>query len=191
MSVCGRVEGMPISGRFTYRTLALIAAVMLAAVLAEAGVLAAGPVRAERRSAPATQYVKATPACSAANRAAIRCFAMALEHVARGTPGARALRVRPTSAYIGPAGGYTPAAFAKAYGINTGRSTNLTVGIVDAFSNPNVRADLAAFDAHYRLPVETGSSFKVLNQDGHASPLPPPNSGWGLEIDLDVQAVRA
>jgi subtilase family serine protease len=115
---------------------------------------------------------------------------MTLESVTRGTPGARAVRTRPASRYVGPAGGYTPAAIAKAYGINANLSTNLTVGIVDAYANPDVKADLAAFDAYYGLPAETSSSFRVLNQNGHTSPLPGNGSGWDLEIDLDVQAVR-
>jgi hypothetical protein len=91
----------------------------------------------------------------------------------------------------GPAGGYTPAQLAKAYGLKTGAKTTQTVGIVDAFDDPTVRSDLNTFDSNYGFPAETGRSFKVLNQNGNASPLPTPDTGWAGEITLDVQAVRA
>ena len=92
---------------------------------------------------------------------------------------------------FGPAGGYTPKQLAAAYGINPGGKTKQTVAIVDAFGNPSVRADLNTFDQHYGLPKETAKSFKVINQDGLASPLPTPDEGWAGEITLDVQSVRA
>ncbi len=92
---------------------------------------------------------------------------------------------------FGPAGGYTPRQLAAAYGINPNAKTKQTVAIVDAFDNPSVRADLNAFDHHYGLPKETSKSFKVINQEGHSSPLPPSDEGWAGEITLDVQSVRA
>jgi hypothetical protein len=92
---------------------------------------------------------------------------------------------------FGPAGGYTPTQLAKAYGINPKARTTQTVAIVDAFDNPSVRADLNAFDSQYGIPHETATSFRVLNQDGHATPLPAPDEGWAGEITLDVQSVRA
>jgi Subtilase family len=92
---------------------------------------------------------------------------------------------------FGPAGGYTPKQLAAAYGINPNSKTKQTVAIVDAFDNPSVRSDLNFFDKHYGLPKETQKSFKVVNQQGHASPLPTPDEGWAGEITLDVQSVRA
>jgi hypothetical protein len=90
----------------------------------------------------------------------------------------------------GPAGGYSPAELAKAYGVNSDTSTTQTVAIVDAYDDPTVRSDLNTFDDQYGLPHETASTFQVVNQDGLASPLPAPNAGWAGEITLDVQAVR-
>ena len=91
----------------------------------------------------------------------------------------------------GPAGGYTPAQLAKAYGLNANATTSQTVAIVDAFDDPTVKTDLNTFDSRYGLPHETGTSFRVVNQVGNASPLPASNPGWAGEITLDVQAVRA
>jgi subtilase family serine protease len=92
---------------------------------------------------------------------------------------------------FGPAGGYSPAQLAKAYGINPNGKSKKTVAIVDAFANPSVRSDLNVFDKQYGLHKETKKSFKVINQHGHASPLPAPDEGWAGEITLDVQSVRA
>jgi hypothetical protein len=98
-------------------------------------------------------------------------------------------RVRPSLA-DGPAGGYSPAELAKAYGLNVGAATTQTVAIVDAFDDPTVLADLNTFDANYGISAETSTSFKVVNQSGATSPLPTPDAGWAGEITLDVQAVR-
>ncbi|HEX7740008.1 MAG TPA: S8 family serine peptidase, partial [Marmoricola sp.] len=107
-------------------------------------------------------------------------------------------RARPSSVKKladGPAGGYTPAQLAKAYGINPAAATTQTVAIVDAYSDPTVRADLNTFDKKYGIPTETSTSFKAVGQTGGAVPAPPasgtPNAGWADEITLDVQAVRA
>src|SRR5256885_15715046 len=78
---------------------------------------------------------------------------------------ARPAITRPPLAF-GPAGGYTPAQLAKAYGLNAGAATSQTVAIVDAFDDPSVRADLNAFDHHYGLPTETSTSLKVVSQTG-------------------------
>jgi subtilase family serine protease len=92
---------------------------------------------------------------------------------------------------FGPAGGYTPAQLAKAYGLNAGAATSQTVAIVDAFDDPSVVGDLNAFDTQYGLPAETTTSLKVVNQTG-GSDLSAINTdvGWAGEISLDVQAVR-
>ena len=92
---------------------------------------------------------------------------------------------------FGPAGGYTPKQPARAYGINPDGKTKQKVAIVDVFDNPSVRSDLNSFDKHYGLHKETKKSFKVINQNGNASPLPAPDPGWAGEITLDVQSVRA
>jgi subtilase family serine protease len=90
----------------------------------------------------------------------------------------------------GPAGGYTPAQLAKAYGVNAGGSTSITVGIVDAFDDPTAKADLNHFDAQYGLPAETSSSFKKVSQTGSTTSLPTVDTGWAGEITLDLDAVR-
>src|SRR5579875_235788 len=118
-----------------------------------------------------------------------RCFAMVRVPATRNTPGARPYVV---PAYqTGPAGVYTPADLAAAYGYNpSSGGRNQTVGIVDWNDDPSIRADLNAFDAHYGIPKETATSFRKVNENGAASPLPQPDSD-SIEITLDVEAVRA
>lgn len=136
----------------------------------------------------------AKPMCAAATPGHRSCLGMRLvRERATGAEqgGVRAGSARPALS-DGPAGGYTPAQLAKAYGVNVGAAaaSTQTVAIVDAFDDPSVKPDLAAFDTFYGIAAETPSSFRVVNQAGVAGPLPAPDAGWAGEITLDVQAVR-
>ena len=116
---------------------------------------------------------------------------MRLVDVPKGTKGAKAY-VGPAYS-TGPAGGFTPADLASAYGFNPASSTgsSQTIAIVDAYDDINALSELNAFDTQYGLPHETSTSFRKVNQNGSASPLPAYNSGWAGEIALDIQSVRA
>ncbi len=109
---------------------------------------------------------------------------------------------------------YDPAQFNQAYGINyiNGISGNgimdggilqqgagQTVAIIDAYDDPNmvsstnanfVNSDLHVFDQAYGLPEPTGFFTKV-NQTGVQGNYPSGDTGWGLEISLDVEWVHA
>ena len=85
-----------------------------------------------------------------------------------------------------------PPDIASAYQLDTGLGAGQTVAIVDAFDNPKVAANLAAFRSAWGLPP-CGSSngcFRKVNQRGGSTP-PFADPGWGVEIALDVQAVSA
>ena len=86
---------------------------------------------------------------------------------------------------------YSPEQIQKAYGINKLQSHGITgagrtIVIIDAFQNPTMASDLAAFDSTF------GLSTPVFNQfapDG-LTPFDPTNGdmvGWAGEIALDVQ----
>ena len=135
------------------------------------------------------KYVKAVPVCKAPQAGHARCFGMRLVEVKTGTPGARAMTVQPGYA-TGPAGGFTPADLAKAYAVNPAATTTTTVGIVDAYNDPNALTDLNTFNAHYGLAAETSTSFKKVSQTGSTTVLPVANSGWAAEESLDLDAVR-
>jgi subtilase family serine protease len=77
-----------------------------------------------------------------------------------------------------------------------------TIAIVDAYNDPNIFSDLAAFNTAYSLPqMVSGSSttsptFNVYYVGGggndHLVSTPPANnSGWATEISLDVEWAHA
>lgn len=90
--------------------------------------------------------------------------------------------------------GYGPAQFRGAYGL-TGSSSK-TIAIVDAYNDPNIKSDLDKYDSTYGLPFfpdcsasVTASCFQKVNQRGGTS-YPATNSGWALEIALDVEVAH-
>ncbi len=92
--------------------------------------------------------------------------------------------------------GFGPADLLAAYnlpGIDSGIGSGRTVAIVDAYDLPTAEADLGTYRSQYGLPACTAASgcFRKVNQNGQASPLPAPNTGWGGEIALDMEMVSA
>ena len=106
---------------------------------------------------------------------------------------------------------FLPLEIWTAYGISSiklgsvaGNGLGQTIGIVDAYNDPNIISDVAAFSTEFGLPQFNvgGPTFQVLNQSGGAianqtgsptSPTNAPKSGsyWGLEISLDVEWAHA
>ena len=64
-----------------------------------------------------------------------------------------------------------------------------TIGIVDAFSDPNIQSDLNTFDSQFGLPTCTTSNgcFTIATPQG----APRTDRGWALEISLDVEWAHA
>jgi len=92
----------------------------------------------------------------------------------------------------GQPAGYGPSDIQSAYALPDA-GAGQTVALVDAYDDSNAESDLAAYRAQYGLPPCTTANgcFTKVNQDGAAGPLPAPDSGWGLEISLDLDAVSA
>ena len=94
--------------------------------------------------------------------------------------------------------GYGPAQFHGAYGLPTTTSATQVIGIVDAYDDPTVTRDLNAYDSAYGLgsfpacatPTSAGPCFAKVNQNGIAGSYPSANSGWALEIALDVETAH-
>jgi hypothetical protein len=171
--------------------------VALLTTLATAGAVAAAVAPGAAGAVTTTTVTVAQNVCKAPSPGHKSCDAMRL--VTERVPSAVAGRLQaaglvrtglPSDLQAGPAGGYTPAELAAAYGLSPGAATTQTVAIVDAFNDPTVKADLNHFDTQYGLPAETSTSFRVVNQSGNATPLPSDDAGWAGEITLDVQAVR-
>ncbi|MFL5820496.1 MAG: peptidase S8 [Solirubrobacteraceae bacterium] len=94
--------------------------------------------------------------------------------------------------------GYGPAQFHGAYNLPQQASGNQTIAIVDAYDDPTIRNDLSAYSTKMGIPdlptcssTVTSSCFAKLNQSGNSGSYPSKNSGWALEIALDVEAAHA
>jgi hypothetical protein len=90
---------------------------------------------------------------------------------------------------IGPdVAGWQPTAFQTRYKLPITKGSGTIVAIVDAFDNPNVASDLAAYRSEFNLGT---ANFTKYNQTGQTTNYPVGNTGWGTEIDLDVEMVSA
>ena len=94
--------------------------------------------------------------------------------------------------------GYGPSQFHSGYNLPTTVAGKHTIAIVDAFSQPNILNDLNVYNAQFGLPAtkkckkaKQTNCLAILNQNGATSPLPPGNTGWGVEISLDVEVAHA
>jgi subtilase family serine protease len=97
----------------------------------------------------------------------------------------------PTASSSPRAGSYGPAQFHTGYNLPTTASTAQTIAIVDAFNDPNIESDLAVYDSQYGLPACTTANgcFQKVDQNGGTN-YPRTDSGWSLEIALDVETAH-
>jgi subtilase family serine protease len=89
--------------------------------------------------------------------------------------------------------GYVPADLQSAYNLpSSSAGSGQTVGIVDAYNDPNAEADLGVYRSQFGLPACTTANgcFKKVNQTGGTS-YPRNNSSWSQEISLDLDMVSA
>lgn len=96
--------------------------------------------------------------------------------------------------------GYGPNQFLTAYGLTGIAPSDQIIAIVDAYDHPNIQSDLNTYSDTFgipRLPACMGSittssipCFQKVDQNGGQS-YPKVNSGWALEIALDVEIAHA
>ena len=88
--------------------------------------------------------------------------------------------------------GYGPTQFRTGYNLTATGSSSTTIGIVDAYNDPNIESDLGVYSTQFGLPAcTTGNGcFKKVNETGGTS-YPAKNAGWALEISLDVEIAHA
>jgi subtilase family serine protease len=102
------------------------------------------------------------------------------------------LRVRP-GVSTSPTG-LSPATIKSVYSFPTSLTAGAgkTIAIVDAFDDPTAESDLGVFSSQYGLPACTTANgcFSKVNQTGGSS-YPRTDSGWALEISLDIQWAHA
>jgi hypothetical protein len=144
-------------------------------------------------------YARLVPLCAPPTPGRITCFAIRNAPVSV-KPGTRLpAGVHPQDGFgNGENGGYSPADLEALYGYSrTKGGKGQTIGIVDWFDDPNALSDLDTFDSQYGFQAETATSFRKVNQNGLAVPLPPPSAtdqggnDTSPEISLDIQSARA
>jgi uncharacterized protein YjiK len=115
-------------------------------------------------------------------------------HVSNGGASVDDGQISPMST-IAPTG-MTPTEIRQAYGTSNlsfgtqaADGTGTTIAIVDAYDDPNIATDLAAFDGQFSLAAPP--SFIKCSQTGSTTNLPVANSGWITEIALDVEWAHA
>jgi subtilase family serine protease len=92
--------------------------------------------------------------------------------------------------------GLGPAQLRSAYKLRTAAANNgggETVGIVDAYNDPDAESDLAVYRAQFGLPPCTTANgcFKKVNEQGKQGSYPQADPGWAIEISLDLDMVSA
>jgi subtilase family serine protease len=88
--------------------------------------------------------------------------------------------------------GLTPSQVRHAYGFDliSNLGAGQTIGIVDAYDDPNIESDLGVFSSKFSLPACTTSNgcFRKIYASGLK---PKTSSGWALETSLDVEWAHA
>jgi len=92
--------------------------------------------------------------------------------------------------------GYGPSDLQSAYALTSASASGgsgQTVGIVDAYDDPNAASDLSTYRSHYGLPACTTANgcFKKVSQTGSTTSLPSKDGGWAEEESLDIDMVSA
>jgi subtilase family serine protease len=157
----------------------------LATALVVAGFLAAcgGSLSTEDErsdSAALSQGARHARVCDVAPAGWARCHS----HVQVDSVGNPAATAGPT--------GYNPADLIAAYNLPATGGAGQTIGIVDAFDDPNAESDLAVYRSTFGLPPCTTANgcFRKVNQTG-GTKFPKANSGWAQEISLDLDMASA
>jgi subtilase family serine protease len=91
-----------------------------------------------------------------------------------------------------PTSAFTPSQIRHAYGFDqvANQGAGQTIGIVDAYDDPNAESDLGVFSAQFGLPACTTSNgcFRKVYANGKK---PVANANWAVEVSLDVQWAHA
>jgi subtilase family serine protease len=171
------------------RSLRRVRATGLLLALAGMVVVSATPTQAAPPAAARATSKHVT--CATPTKGGFHCMsvwhAMKKPATARMSPAAAK-----AAAVAAPKEGLTPADIIAAYKLPKTGPKNQTIGIVDAYDNPKVESDLAAYRKAFKLPACTTANkcFRKVDQRGGKT-YPDGDPGWGVEISLDVQAVSA
>ncbi|MEU7097227.1 S53 family peptidase [Streptomyces longwoodensis] len=110
-----------------------------------------------------------------------------------GTQRRTDIEQRLASALAAAPSGLSPANLHSAYNLPTTAGSGMTVGIVNAYNDPNAESDLAAYRSTYGLSACTKANgcVRQVSQTGSTTSLPANDSGWAGEEMLDIDMVSA
>src|ERR1700712_1647973 len=140
-------------------------------------------------AAPAAAQHKTARVCAAPTKGHLSCMAIKQldpTEPASITPNSVSPNATPS--------GYGPSSLQSAYALPSSTAgSGQTLGIVDAYDDPNAESDLAAYRTQYGLAACTTANgcFKKVNQSGSTTGLPTADTGWAGEISLDLDMVSA
>ena len=140
------------------------------------------PLVPVRQSAPTPFGVGSEKVCGIAAPGTARCNALLATH-SSGTP----------LSSSGPTSGYYPADLQSAYQLPSSTAgSGETMGLIDAYNDPNAASDLSNYRSQFGLPACTTANgcLRIVNQTG-GSTLPSNNSSWAQEISVDLDMVSA
>jgi subtilase family serine protease len=129
---------------------------------------------------PAAQARPSRHVCGPAADGVARCNALVVTD-SKGTPLATSTP-----------SGYGPADLKSAYKLPATGGAGQTIGIVDAYNDPNAESDLSVYRSQFGLGACTTANgcFRKVNQNGGTS-YPRGSSGWAQEISLDLDMASA
>ncbi|MER6574037.1 hypothetical protein ABT288_49940, partial [Streptomyces sp. NPDC001093] len=132
----------------------------------------------------AGQKVPTTHLCATAEPGHASCFAQRRTDIEQ--------RLASALAAAAPSG-LSPANLHSAYNLPTAAGSGMTVGIVDAYNDPNAESDLATYRSTYGLSscTKANGCFKQVSQTGSTTSLPTNDTGWAGEEMLDIDMVSA
>jgi len=125
-------------------------------------------------------------ACSSAGHGTASCMALVRTDSMQSADAVRAAAPTPS--------GLFPADLQNAYKLPSSTAgSGQTIGIVDAFDDPNAEADLGVYRGQFGLPPCTTANgcFRKVNQNGSSTNLPRRDGGWAQEISLDLDMASA
>jgi subtilase family serine protease len=167
----------------TLQTRSLLGIAALAAVAACSSENAVGPATSPSFDKGGTPHFLSARVCDVTPAGTARCHSW--------------VRVDDTGEPLATSGpsGYGPTDLRTAYGLTSASAsdgTGQTIGIVDAYDDPNAETDLAVYRSTYGLPACTTANgcFRKVNQTG-GTVLPKPSPGWAEEISLDLDMASA
>ena len=123
------------------------------------------------------------PVCSSATETTVQCMSFEITGVVSFEGG-------------GEKGGLSPENLRSAYKLPASggkEPEQQTVAIVDAYNDPNAESDLKKYREKYKLPecTESNKCLKKVNQKGEVGSYPANESGWSVEMSLDLDMVSA